>query len=63
MFTVINQFKRIRDDDGRNDKSFDDQEERLRLALGKLKVATDNLIRASQNLSDILTLRRPKNLH
>jgi hypothetical protein len=63
MFTVINQFKRLRYDDGRNDRSFEDQEERLKEALENLKAATNNLIRASQALSDALILKRPKKLH
>lgn len=63
MLAVINQFKRIRNDDGRNDKSFVDQERRLKVALDKLKVASDDLIRASQALTDILILNRPNKLH
>lgn len=63
MFTVINQFKRIRNDHGQNDKTFEEQESRLKEALANLKIATDNLIRASQALSDILILKRSKKLH
>lgn len=63
MLAVINQFKRIRNDDGRNDKDFRPQEARLKVALQELKVATENLIRASQALSDILMLKKFKKLH
>lgn len=63
MLAVINQFRRIRNDDGRNDKTFADQERRLKVALDNLKVATDNLIRASQALTDILIMKRPTKMH
>lgn len=54
MLNIINQFKRIYSDDGRNDVRFDVQESRLRKALEELKHATDEVIRASQMLSDVL---------
>lgn len=63
MLAVINQFKRIYNDDGRNDKNFDIQEGRLRVALENLRVATNAVIRASQNLTDILASDRPNKLH
>lgn len=63
MLAVINQFKRIRNDDGRNDKDFTLQETRLKVALEELRLATNNLIRASQALSDILMLKKFKKLH
>ena len=63
MYAVINQFKRIRNDDGRNDKRFDLQEARLKVALENLKKATDDLIRASQALTDILIMKRPNKFH
>lgn len=63
MLAVINQFKRIYNDDGRNDKNFDAQETRLREALENLKVATATLISASERLSDLLASKRPVKLH
>ncbi len=58
MFSVIRQFKRMHNDDGRNDKSFALQEMRLKVSLDNLKVATEELIRAAQNLHDVLTSRK-----
>ena len=54
MLSVLNQFKRIYTDDGRNDKNFNIEEDRLRASLQNLKFATEAVIIASQNLSDIL---------
>jgi hypothetical protein len=63
MLAVINQFKRILNDDGRDDKDFTIQETRLKVALEELRLATNNLIRASQTLSDVLMLNKFKKLH
>jgi hypothetical protein len=54
VLNVINQFRRMITDDGRNDKSFVHDEARLKGALTNLKLATDALIRASQTLQDLL---------
>jgi hypothetical protein len=64
MLNVINQFRRIYSDDGRNDKSFDIDEARLRRSLTNLKNATEELIKASQTLHDLLLDKeRPGALH
>lgn len=59
MLNVLNQFRRIYNDDGRNDKSFVVEEYKLRAAVARLKNATDTLIRASQTLSDLLLDSQP----
>lgn len=63
MLSVLNQFKRLYNDKGQNDKNFNVQESRYREALSNLKAATDNLIRTSQTLSDVLAAGQAKNLH
>jgi len=52
MDKFLNQFRRIGYDDGRNDKSFAEQEEKLKISHEKLKQATQELVRASQRLND-----------
>lgn len=59
MLNVLNQFRRIYNDDGRNDKSFEIDEARLRRSLLNLKRATEQLIRASQTLHDLLVENKP----
>ena len=59
MLNVLNQFRRIYSDDGRNDKSFDLDEARLKQSLLNLKAATEKLIRASQTLHDLLVENQP----
>lgn len=51
MLSIINQFKRIYSDNGEYDKSFYDQENRLKEAVTKLKSATDEVVRAAQRMS------------
>lgn len=63
MHNLISQFRRIYSDDGRDDKKFNGQEERLRHSLHNLKLATENLIRASNNLHDTLLLNKKTRLH
>lgn len=63
MLAVIKQFKRIYNDNGRDDKNFDLQEQKLRIALNNLKLATNRLIRASQGLTDILAEDDGPKLH
>ena len=58
MRSIIRQFKRMYHDDGRNDKNFDLQEQRLKYSLDNLKIATEALIKAAQNLHDVLTARK-----
>ncbi len=58
MRSVIRQFKRIYEDDGRNDKTFIIQELRLKLSLENLKTATEEVIRAAQSLRDVLASRK-----
>jgi hypothetical protein len=59
MLNVLNQFKRMINDDGRDDKSFIIDEARLKLALYNLNEATNKLIRASQTLHDLLVEKEP----
>lgn len=59
MLSVINQFRRIYNDDGRNDRSFIIDEFKLRASLERLKNATDELIKASRTLSDLLIDKHP----
>lgn len=59
MLNVLNQFRRIYNDDGRNDKSFIIDEFKLRASLERLKNATDELIRASRTLNDLLIDKHP----
>ena len=54
MLSVVNQIKRMYNDKGQNDKSFYEQEAKLKAAQTKLKEATENVIRAAQRLSYIL---------
>ena len=65
MLNVLNQFRRIYSDDGRNDKTFVVEEYKLRASISRLKKATDELIRASQTLSDLLldSQEPPGHLH
>jgi hypothetical protein len=54
---MINQFRRLWADNGKNDKDFTDQETKLRHALQHLKSAADSLSRAAQTLSDVLNAK------
>lgn len=51
MDRIINQFRRIYTDDGRGDKDFSGQEERLRQAEARLARGTQELARAAENLN------------
>lgn len=51
MDKLFNQFRRIGYDDGRNDRDFTKQEERLRQAQDRVKQATQELVRASERLN------------
>lgn len=51
MQNIINQFKRLYNDDGRNDISFDNEEKKLKEAVANLREAIDNSIRAATRLS------------
>lgn len=65
MLNIINQFRRIYSDDGREDKRFDIDEARLKRSLANLKNATEKLLQASQTLHDLLLEKQPPstNLH
>lgn len=53
MNEIINQFRRIFNDDGRNDKDFSKEERRLHEAQQFLRAATLALEKASEALKDI----------
>ena len=59
MYSVINQFKRIYNDNGSDDKLFDIQERRLRWSLDNLKRSIEEVVRSSQTLHDLMTARKP----
>lgn len=50
---VLKQFRRIWSDDGRNDKSFKDDEAKLQKSLQNLKNATNQLILAANEFYDM----------
>ncbi len=56
MSSILNQFRRIMSDDGRGDRDFTTQESRLRYSQENLRAATEQLVRASNELRD--TIRR-----
>ena len=51
MDRIISQFRRIYTDDGRGDKDFSDQEERLKKAEARLAQGTVELAKAAENLN------------
>lgn len=57
MNQIVNQFRRIFSDDGRGDKDFAADEERLRQALKYLREATDGLTKTAGILSDLIKSR------
>jgi hypothetical protein len=57
MNNIANQFRRIFADDGRGDKDFAKQEEKLRQAQQYLKEAADGLTKAANILSDLIRSR------
>lgn len=59
MLNVLNQFRRMYNDDGRHDRSFDVDETRLKRSLAKLKLRTEELITAAQTLHDLLLDKKP----
>lgn len=59
MKHIVNQFRRIWNDDGKPDKIFSYQQYRLKNALQVLKEATDEMIRQSTRLQDLLADREP----
>jgi len=54
MNSVLKQFRRIYSDFGKNDKDFSIQEEKLRQAQNRLIQATEDLVRSSQTLNDVM---------
>ena len=63
MLNVINQFKRIYLDDGRNDKIFTIQEQRLKWSLFNLRIATEKFFRTAQTLHDEIMSQQPHKLN
>lgn len=51
MDKILNQFRRIYSDNGKGGADFTVQEEKLRLAESRLTQATQELVRASENLN------------
>lgn len=51
MDRILSQFRRIYTDDGRGDKDFSDQEEKLRAAEARLTRGTVELAKAAENLN------------
>lgn len=60
MIQIINQFRRIYSDDGRGDKDFSQQGERLHEVQQKLLQATDLLRQVSETLTGLI---QTKGLH
>lgn len=60
MAAMVNQFRRISSDDGRGDKDFTAQEERLRQAEQRLTEAAALLSKASEILRDVLLTGPPR---
>lgn len=58
MIKILNQFKRILADDGRDDRDFSDQVERLRQAQKHLEESADGLARAASILADLIKARQ-----
>ena len=54
MRAILSQFRRIYADHGAGDKDFSGQERRLREANAKLMQASDDLVRSSVHLNDVL---------
>jgi len=59
---LVNQVRRNFNDDGRNDRTFEYQEECLKMSVNKLMEAARNLTRAAQGLADAL-INKPGKLH
>lgn len=59
MMSILNNFRRIFADDGRNDRDFSDQEKRLQSARAGLIAEADGLKRAAEMLADLIRLRTP----
>ena len=57
MIQVVNQFRRIFADDGRGDKDFSEQEEKLRKVQIQLVKATEALKSASETLIELIHAR------
>lgn len=53
MDRVIRQFRRIYADNGAGDVDFTKQEETLRISQAKLKQATQDLVKAAENLNNV----------
>lgn len=57
MRAILNNFRRMFLDDGRDDRDFSGQEKRLQEAQKYLREATDGLTKAAGILSDLIKLR------
>lgn len=55
---MLNQFRRLWGDNGKNDKDFSPEEDKLRAALNELKRSADQLSKASTVLLDLLNGNR-----
>lgn len=59
MNAIVNNIRRIFSDDGRNDRDFSDQEEKLQRARAGLIAEADGLKRAAEALADLIRMRAP----
>ncbi|MGY3278103.1 hypothetical protein [Bradyrhizobium sp. S3.7.6] len=57
MRSILNNIRRAFNDDGRNDRDFSVQEQRLQEVQKHLQEAADGLTRAAAILSDLIRLR------
>ena len=58
MSPIINQFRRMISDDGRDDKDFSKQKETLQQSQEYLRQAAEALTRAAHNLADVIKLHQ-----
>lgn len=57
MNSILNNIRRIFTDDGRHDRDFSEQEQKLQAARSGLMAEADALKRASEVLADLIRLR------
>lgn len=53
MEKFLNQFRRLYDDKGENDRDFSEQEQRLKEAQSRLADATNELVKSSDKLNAV----------
>jgi hypothetical protein len=63
MFRVVNQFKRLYNDDGRDDKTFVVEQRLLERAQTRLRMAAEELMNKSQILYDLVVADAPPKHH